>query len=106
MTLADDGITPGSTVTADGLDFTWPDASGCDADNILAAGQTILVDGASGASELGFLGASGNGTTSGTVTVNYTDGTSSTQPLTMTDWAQSPATGNVIAATMPYRNAD
>jgi predicted alpha-1,2-mannosidase len=104
-TLADDGFTPGATVTVDGLKYTWPNATGCDADNILASGQTILVNGASGAGKLGLLGGSGNGTTQGPVTITYTDGTTSTAQLTFTDWAQSPSGGNVVAATMPYRNA-
>ena len=105
-TLADDGFTPGAAVTVDGLKYNWPNASGCDNDNVLAAGQTILVNGSSGATKLGLLGASGNGTTQGPITVTYTDGTSTTSQLTFTDWAQSPAAGNTVAATMPYRNAN
>jgi predicted alpha-1,2-mannosidase len=105
-TLADDGFTPGAAVTVDGLKYTWPNASGCAADNILAAGQTILVNAASGASKLGLLGASGNGTTQGPVTVTYTDGSTSTAQLTFTDWAQNPGGGNIAAATMPYRNGN
>jgi hypothetical protein len=105
-TLADDSFTPGASVTVDGLNYTWPNATGCQSDNILASGQTILVKGAAGAAKLGFLGASGNGSTQGTVTINYTDGTSSTAQLSFTDWAQNAASGNITAATMPYRNAN
>lgn len=104
--LAAAGVTPGGAVTVDGLNYTWPDVPACQPDNILAAGQTMLVHGAAGASKLGFLGSSANGSSQGTVTVTYTDGTSSTATLSFTDWAQQPSAGNVIAATMPYRNSD
>jgi hypothetical protein len=100
------GVKPGGTVSVDGLNYTWPNHPDCQPDNILASGQTILVHGASGAAKLGFLGSSGNGSTSGTATVHYTDGTSRTAQLSFTDWAQSPANGNITAATTPYRNAD
>ncbi len=104
-TLADDGFTPGNAVTVGGLTYTWPNATACEPDNMLASGQKILVNAAAGAGKLGFLGASGNGSTQGTVTITYTDGTSDTAPLSFTDWAQNAAVGNVTAATMPYRNA-
>jgi hypothetical protein len=88
------------------LHYTWPNQPQCKPDNILASGQTILVHGASGAGKVGVLGSSGNGSSQGTVTVHYTDGTSHTATLSFTDWAQSPANGNITAATTPYRNAD
>jgi predicted alpha-1,2-mannosidase len=100
------GITPGGTVSADGLSFTWPDAASCANDNILAAGQTMLVNGASGATKLGLLESSSNGSTSGPITINYTDGTSSTATLASSDWAGGPGTTETAVATMAYRNAD
>jgi hypothetical protein len=100
------GITPGGTVSADGLSFTWPAAANCANDNILAAGQTMLVSGASGATKLGLLESSSNGSTSGPITVNYTDGTSSTAMLSSSDWAGGPGTTETAVATMAYRNAD
>jgi predicted alpha-1,2-mannosidase len=104
--LAAQGITPGSTVKADGVTFTWPSAGSCSPDNILASGETMLVNGTSGAKTLGFLGSSANGSSSGTVTIGYTDGTTSTATLSFNDWASSPGNGDVAAATMPYRNSD
>jgi predicted alpha-1,2-mannosidase len=104
--LAAAGLTPGGTVSADGLTFTWPNAASCTDDNILAAGQTMLVTGTSGASKLGLLESSSNGSTSGTITINYTDGTSSTEPLSSSDWAGGPGPDETAAATMGYRNAD
>ena len=102
--LANAGLTPGATVTADGLNFTWPDVAACAADNILSDGQTLLVNAAAGATTLGLLGSDSNGGTSGTITINYTDGTSSTATLTFNDWADGPSGPDTAVATMPYRN--
>jgi hypothetical protein len=99
------GATPGGTVTVDGIGYTWPDVPSCQPDNILTAGQKILVHGTAGATTLGFLGSSGNGSAGGPVTVTYTDGTSQTSQLYFGDWAQSASNGDVAALSMPYRNA-
>ncbi len=103
--LAAAGATPGGTVTVDGIAYTWPNVPSCQPDNILAAGQKILVHGTAGATTLGFLGSSGNGSAGGTVTVTYTDGTSQTSALYFGDWAQSASNGDINALSMPYRNA-
>jgi hypothetical protein len=103
--LAKAGITPGGTVSADGLTFTWPNVAACAMDNILASGQTILVQGRSGAKTLGLLGSSTNGSSQGMVVINYTDGTSSMEPVMFDDWASSPGSGDTAVATMPYRNS-
>jgi predicted alpha-1,2-mannosidase len=102
--LASDGFTPGATVSADGLTFKWTSGQPCSPDNILAAGQTMLVSGPSGANTLGLLENSTNGGTQGTITINYTDGSSSTATITSSDWANGPGTDETAAATMPYRN--
>ena len=98
------GLKPGGTVSADGLSFTWPSVASCANDNILAAGQTMLVSGTSGASKLGLLESSSNGSTSGPVTITYTDGTSTTETLSSSDWAGGPGTNETEVATMSYRN--
>jgi hypothetical protein len=98
------GLKPGGTVSADGLSFTWPSVASCANDNILAAGQTMLVSGTSGASKLGLLESSSNGSTSGPVTITYTDGTSTTETLSSSDWAGGPGTNETAVATMSYRN--
>jgi hypothetical protein len=103
--LAAAGIKPGGAVTAGGVAFTWPSTQPCGADNILAAGQTMLVTGKAGATTLGLLGSSTNGGASGPLTVTYTDGTSDTQTVTLNDWAGGPGNGDVAVATMPYRNS-
>jgi predicted alpha-1,2-mannosidase len=99
------GANPGGTVTVDGIGYTWPNAPACQPDNILAAGQKILVHGTAGATTLGFLGSSGNGSAGGPVTVTYTDGTSQTLQLYFGDWAQGASNGDITALTMPYRNS-
>jgi predicted alpha-1,2-mannosidase len=103
--LADAGLTPGATVTADGLSFTWPNVAACSNDNILAFGQTMLVNGTAGATTLGLLGISTNGGSQGTMIINYTDGTSSTATVSFNDWAQGPGNGDTAVATMSYRNS-
>ena len=105
MRCAQQGLTPGATVNADGLTFTWPNVAACGMDNVLAAVQTMLVPGKSGAKTLGLLGASTNGGSQGTITINYTDGTSTTQPVSFGDWASSPSSPDSAVATMSYRNS-
>ncbi len=102
--LAKAGVTAGGTVTSGGVSFTWP--ATCQPDNVLAAGQTILLPGKSGATTIGFLGTSTDGATSGPVTVTYTDGTTSTSTLSFSDWAGTAAQGENTVASIPYRNSD
>jgi hypothetical protein len=103
--LANVGLTPGAAVTAGNLTFTWPSVTPCAPDNILAAGETMLVNGKAGETTLGLLGSSTSGGSQGTIVINYTDGTSSTQTLSFNDWAGGPGNGNTAVATMPYRNS-
>ena len=42
QSLAAAGITPGATLTHNGVSFTWPNASSGQANNIAATGQTIM----------------------------------------------------------------
>jgi hypothetical protein len=74
---------------------------------VIAQGQTVNV---SGSGRLAFLGAAANGKASGTVTITYTDGSTSTATLGFSDWtlganAQQPSFGNQVAFTTPYRNS-
>ncbi len=103
--LGNAGLTPGATVTADGLTFTWPDVAPCAPDNILAAGETMRVNGQPGETTLGLLGSSTSGGSQATIVINYTDGTSSAQTLSFNDWAGGPGNGDTAVATMPYRNS-
>ncbi|HEX6454099.1 MAG TPA: GH92 family glycosyl hydrolase [Trebonia sp.] len=110
--LAAAGLTPGGTFTSGGTTYTWPNVPADQPDAIETAGQTIPVNAPAGSSSIGFVGSAVNaGTTpsTGTVTVNYTDGSTSTATLTMTDWtlgggSGSPAAGDTVAAETPYRD--
>jgi beta-galactosidase GanA len=91
--LAADGLTPGASVTAGGVSFTWPDVAAGEPDNTMAQGQTIAVSG-SGTS-LGFLAAANNSPESGTGTIYYTDGTTQTFTLDVGNfWYPSGQNGN------------
>ncbi|WP_160144983.1 glycoside hydrolase family 3 C-terminal domain-containing protein [Actinacidiphila yanglinensis] len=90
--LAAVGYTPGATVTANGLSYTWPDTQPGQPDNIAAAGQVIQVQGQG--SRLGLLGTGVSSAHSGTVTVTYTDGTSTDLAVSFPDWYSNAASGN------------
>ena len=91
-------LTPGSQVTIGGTTFTWPTAAPGARTTWSPAARPSSCPGHG--TDLGFLGASQNGTASGTVTVHYTDGSSQSFNLNMADWyANSPAVGNQILTT-------
>ena len=109
--LAAAGVTPGSTVNADGLAYIWPDVPAGELDNIQAAGQTIKMAEHAGAATLGILGAAAhaNPGSQGTLTVHYTDGSSAQMTVGLSDWTLGagsfpPAFGNTTAITTDYRN--
>jgi predicted alpha-1,2-mannosidase len=107
--LAAKGLTPGATVTADGISHTWPDVPLADPDNVQASGQKIDVTGTG--KSLAFLGSATNGDTSGTATITYTDGSTQNATVGFSDWTLGggggqPAFGNRIVATTPYRNSN
>lgn len=101
--LAAAGATPGGTVTAGGVSFTWPDVSSGDNDNVVASGQSFDMTGSG--STLSFLLTAGYGPASGTGQVVYSDGSTQSFTLSAPDWhgGCSPA-GPGVALYMPYRN--
>jgi hypothetical protein len=99
--LASAGVTPGSTVTAGGLSFTWPSAPPGRADNVVSAGQPIAVGRAG--HQLGFLDTATFGPVQGSGTIVYASGQTQGFTLTVPDWYSGPAAGAAIA--MAYRNA-
>jgi beta-glucosidase len=93
--LAADSLTPGATVTAGGLSFTWPDVAAAGPDNTMAQGQTITVSGSG--SSLGFLTAANNSAESGPGTIYYSDGTSQSFTLSVGNfWYPSGQNGNPV----------
>jgi predicted alpha-1,2-mannosidase len=112
--LAAAGVTPGSTVTADGIGYTWPNEPAGTNDAIEASGQTIPVALPAGATKIGLLGSATNAGASGatgTLTVTYTDGSTQQIPVVFSDWtlgagSYQPVSGDTVAVTTPYRNID
>ena len=91
--LAADNLTPGASVTAGGLAFTWPNEPSAQPDNTMAEGQTIALSGSGAA--LGFLAAANNSPESGTGTIYYTDGSTQTFTLNVGNfWYASGQSGN------------
>jgi hypothetical protein len=80
-------------VNAGNLAFTWPHVPPAQPDNVLLDGQAVLVSGHR--SQLGFLAASNNAPLSGSGTVYYADGTSSTFELSIGNfWYPAGQNGN------------
>jgi hypothetical protein len=95
---APNAVSPGTHVTVGGTTFTWPAVAAGTPDNVVTAGQTVELSGTG--TDLGFLASSQNGTATGTVTVNYADGSSQSFNLNVADWyANSPAVGDQLFAT-------
>ena len=91
--LAADGLTPGASVSAGGVTFSWPDAASAQPDNTMAQGQTVAVSGTG--TELGFLASANNSAESGTGTIYYTDGTTQAFTLDVGNfWYPSDSNGN------------
>ncbi|MGJ5748895.1 GH92 family glycosyl hydrolase [Streptomyces puniciscabiei] len=108
------GVTSGSTVTVDGISYTWPTVKSGQLDNLEMAGQTIPMPAGTSGASLGLLGTAANAPTdgsgvSGTVTVTYTDGTTSKATVGFSDWTlnagtSKPRPGDTTAVTTGYRN--
>ncbi len=96
-------LTPGTTITIDGIALTWPNAAPGQPDNVVAEGQAFDVSGTG--RTLGLLGAAAFGTGTGTGTITYTDGTTQSFTLTFSDWASStPAPGTSVVNTTTQWN--
>lgn len=101
--LAAVGLTPGAIVTHDGASFTWPNAPYATLDNVVARGQTVKLPGSG--SQLAFLGAGSSGNPSGSGTVYYSDGSTSTFVLTLGDYYYGAISGNETVATTAYADS-
>jgi predicted alpha-1,2-mannosidase len=108
------GVTSGSALTVDGVSYTWPTVTSGQLDNLEMAGQTIPVPAGTTGSSLGLLGSATNAPTdgsgvSGSLTVTYTDGTSTQATIGFSDWTlnggfSKPLAGDTTAVTTGYRN--
>jgi hypothetical protein len=97
------GAAPGSTISALGTVFTFPNVAPGHPDNTVCTGQYLTIG--KSAPRIGFLFAGTYGPLTGTGTVYYTDGTSSPFSLNTPDWTGRTAPANgVIAVTTNYQN--
>jgi beta-glucosidase len=94
--LAAAGVTPGSSLTSGGADFTWPNVPAGTNDMVTTAGQIVAMSGSG--TWLSVLGTANNGDATGTMTVTYTDGTTSEASLSYADWyGAHPLSGTTLA---------
>lgn len=100
--LSGHGLTPGAAFTHGGVTFTWPDAPAGKPDNVLADGQVIQLSGSG--HTLGLLTTGTYFPPAGTVTVTYTDGSTTTGTISDTDWQAAPPAGSDVAVTTSYHN--
>ena len=97
--LATAGVTPGGTIGG----FTWPGVAPGQPDTVTTQGQVVVQGGAGSA--LAFLLAGTSATQTGTVTVTYTDRTTSSGTITGPDWYNNAAVpGSALVVTAPYWN--
>jgi beta-glucosidase len=102
--LASAGLSPGASVTVNGVSLTWPGVPAGQPDNVVAEGQAIDLSGSG--SHLVFLGSSDFGTGSGTGAVTYTDGTTQPFTLTLADWYNnSPQAGGTLVASTHWNTS-
>ncbi|NEC91209.1 GH92 family glycosyl hydrolase [Streptomyces sp. SID12501] len=106
LTAAD--LAPGARGRlATGLAFTWPASPPGRPDNASANARTIQLP--TPASQLSFIGSAVFGSRRSQATVTYTDGTTDTVDLSLTDWTLGGGTGTVrygneVVARTAYRN--
>jgi beta-glucosidase len=100
--LASVGVTPGASLTYDGITFSWPNVASGQPDNVIASGETIEVSGSG--TNLGFLESSTYGSPSGTGTIIYSDGSTQSFTLSGTDWYKTAPAGTNPVIIAPYRN--
>ncbi|WOX20784.1 NEW3 domain-containing protein [Streptomyces solicathayae] len=90
--LAAVGLTPGASVDALGARLTWPAAAPGTKNSVASSGQAVKVSGKGG--KLVFLGSGVGYGATGTATVFYTDGTSTTGSIGFPNWSFQDATAH------------
>jgi predicted alpha-1,2-mannosidase len=109
--LAAAGVTQGqdNTVPGTSLHFTLPAVSPGQPDNATGNGSKIALDLPADAKSISFIGAGTQGNQSTTGTATFSDGTTATIPIQMSDWTLggdpngTPAYGNIVVAKAAYR---
>jgi hypothetical protein len=100
--LASVAVTPGQALTYDGMTFTWPNVAAGEQDNVVSTGQSLALSGSG--STLGLLDTSVGGSSQGTGTITYTDGTVQAFTLNVPDWYGTAPLGSNAVIVAPYRN--
>ncbi|MDN6428832.1 MAG: GH92 family glycosyl hydrolase, partial [Propionibacterium sp.] len=105
--LASQGVTPGAPLPFGdtGVTFTWPgSADGAHPDHYIPHGQRLDVANVS-TTGISFLGLATNGPSTGNASVVYTDGSTHTVTVSLSDWTPStvPA-GNTALVELQGRN--
>ncbi|MFC8733117.1 glycoside hydrolase family 3 C-terminal domain-containing protein [Luteimicrobium sp. NPDC057192] len=101
--LASVGVVPGQPIPGGYGGLVFPQITAGEPNVVSAAGQTVTMSG-SGAS-LALLAVGTSGEQKGTLTVTYTDGTTSSGAVDVNDWFYNQAVpGSVVVATTPYWN--
>ncbi|MFS0853266.1 GH92 family glycosyl hydrolase [Microbacterium sp. 179-I 3D4 NHS] len=104
--LAKAGVTGGAKLPLGdtGIEFTWPDTKAGEVDHWIPNGQ-VLEFGDVAASGISFLGLATNGPSRGTALVTYTDGSTKTVDVRLTDWTNTGAEpGNIRLVPLTKRN--
>ncbi|WP_323055311.1 MULTISPECIES: NEW3 domain-containing protein [Streptomyces] len=102
--LAAVGLTPGARVEALGAELTWPDVPAGTADNVASAGQAIALPGEG--SKVVLLGSGVGRQATGSLTVHYTDGSTSSGSFGFPNWSfqDTGAHGATLVAATDGRN--
>ncbi|MFE5913677.1 NEW3 domain-containing protein [Streptomyces wedmorensis] len=102
--LAAAGLTRGGTVNTLGARLTWPDVAPGSKDNVSSSGQAVTLSGSGG--KLVFLGSGVGSGATGSATVHYTDGTTTSGTFGFPNWSFDPANahGATLVASSDGRN--
>lgn len=102
--LAAAGLTRGGAVNALGARLTWPDVAPGSKDNVSSSGQAVTLSGSGG--KLVFLGSGVGSGATGSATVHYTDGTTTSGTFGFPNWSFDPANahGATLVASSDGRN--
>lgn len=107
--LAAQGYTQGAggVVAGTALTFAAPAVEAGHADNLRANGQTLTIpDTYRHARGLSLIGAANNGNSGGDLVMTFTDGSTSSTPVVLSDWCTGdPASGNVVVAKAGQRGS-
>ncbi|MCG5462332.1 GH92 family glycosyl hydrolase [Micromonospora sp. MED01] len=109
--LAAGGVTQGQSqqVPGTGLRFTVPVIPAGQPDNATGNGATVVLDLPADAKSISFIGAGTQGNQSTTGTATFSDGSTASIPIQMSDWTLggnangTPSYGNIIVARTAYR---